>query len=146
MLYPVCANLSLRVREELHSFLKDRNDAYLACVLDSSGNVREADPLGQIDGKQGGALRAVLELGASDAPSLREHVGEDVAATAWNNRLLALTDKGILIEVSTGRNNIVGASGRSAASPGECQPLQDERRVRRTSSGPCSPLCEQLDC
>jgi hypothetical protein len=103
-LYPVCANLSSRVREELHSFLKDRSDAYVTCTLDSSGNVGEVELLGQIDGKQGVALRAVLELGESDAPGLREHVGEDVAATAWNNRLLALADKGILIEVSTGRN------------------------------------------
>lgn len=103
-IYPVCANLSSRVKEELHSFLKERSDAFVICSLDSRGAVSDVELIGQIDGKQGVALRGVLDLGESDAPGLREHVGEEVAATAWNNRLAALADKGILIEVSTGRN------------------------------------------
>jgi hypothetical protein len=102
--YPVCANLAPRVKEELHSFLKERGDAFVICARDANGHVSDVELIGQLDGKQGVALRGVLDLGESDAPALRAHVGEDVAATAWNNRLVALTDKGILIEVSTGRN------------------------------------------
>jgi hypothetical protein len=103
-IYPVCANVASRVKEELHSFLKDRGDAFVICVLGAHGQVSDVELVGQIDGKQGVALRGVLDLGESDAPALRAHVGEEVAATAWNNRLVALADKGILIEVSSGRN------------------------------------------
>ena len=104
LLYPVCANLSSRVHEELQSFLQERNDALVACRLGEGGQVSDVELIGQIDGKQGVALRGVLDLGESDAPGLRTHVAEEVAATAWNNRLVALVEKGILIEVSSGRN------------------------------------------
>lgn len=103
-IYPVCANLAPRVKEELHSFLKERGDAFVICQRGANGHVSDVELIGQIDGKQGVALRGVLDLGESDAPGLRAHVGEEVAATAWNNRLVALVDKGILIEVSGGRN------------------------------------------
>ncbi len=102
--YPVCANLAPRVKEELHSFLKDRSDAFVVCGLDADGRVSKVELVGQIDGKQAVALRGVLDLGESDAAGLRAHVGEEVASTAWNNRLVALSDKGILIEASSGRN------------------------------------------
>lgn len=103
-LYPVCANLAPRVKEELSSFLRDRADAFVACVLEDAERVSGVELLGLIEGKQRDALIGLLDLGESDAPGLREHAGEDVAATAWNNRLVALAEKGILMEVSTGRN------------------------------------------
>ena len=102
--YPVCANIAPRVREELNSFLHERGDAFVVCALDQDDHVSEVELIGRLDGKQGIALRGILDLGESDAPTLRAHVCEDVAATAWNNRLGALVSKGILIEVSLGRN------------------------------------------
>jgi hypothetical protein len=104
MIYPVCANLVSRVKEELDSFLKSRSDVFVICMRDIAGRVSDPRLIGQIDGKQGIALRGVLDLGESDATGLRQHIDEDVAATAWNNRLSALTAKGILMEVSSGRN------------------------------------------
>ena len=103
-IYPVGANLAPRVREELASFLSARNDAFVICTLNADKSVSNVELIGQVDGKQGAALRAVLDLGEADAPGIREHVSEEVAPTAWNNRLGALVAKGILMEVSGGRN------------------------------------------
>jgi hypothetical protein len=103
-IYPVCANLAPRVKEELDSYLRDRGDAFVTCVLEDAERVSGVELIGLIEGKQRDALRGVLDLGESDAPGLREHAGEEVAATAWNNRLVALAEKGILIEVRSGRN------------------------------------------
>jgi hypothetical protein len=104
MLYPVGANLLPRVREELETFLVDRADAIVTCSLDAKDRVSKVEVIGQIDGKQRLALQGILHLGEADAPSLRDHAGEEVAPTAWNNRLVALVVKGIVMEVSTGRN------------------------------------------
>lgn len=104
LIYPVCANVAPQVKEELDSFLKARSDAFVVCERDCDGHVSNAEIIGHIDGKKGIALRGVIDLGESDATGLREHIGEDVAATAWNNRLGALVSIGILMEVSSGRN------------------------------------------
>lgn len=103
-IYPVCANLSDPVREELASFLAMWSDALVTCTLGTENRISNIEIVGKIDGKQGVALRGVIELGEVNAPSLRAYSGEDVAPTAWNNRLGALAAKGILIEVGSGRN------------------------------------------
>ena len=103
-IYPVCANLADRVREELESFLATWGDAFVTCTLDTENQIGNVEITGKIDGKQGVALRGVLNLGEVDAPSLRTFTGENVAPTAWNNRLGALVAKGILIEIGSGRN------------------------------------------
>ena len=103
-IYPICANLASRVREEFESFLTARGDAFVICSIDAEESIGSVELIGKVEGKQGVALRGVLELGEVDAPSLRAHVDEDVAPTAWNNRLGALVAKGILIEVGSGRN------------------------------------------
>ena len=102
--HPVCANLGQRVREEFQLFLFERGDAFVSCVLDGKNRVRDAQVLGKVDGKLGIALAAVIELGEVDATGLRAHSTENVARTAWNNRLSALVAKGILIETGSGRN------------------------------------------
>lgn len=104
LIYPVCANLEPRVREEFESFLTARGDAFVICSIDAEDCIGDVEIIGKLDGKQGVALRGVLELGEVDAPSLRAHADDHVAPTAWNNRLGALVAKGILIEVGTGRN------------------------------------------
>ncbi|MCY4641147.1 MAG: hypothetical protein OXC41_00360 [Gammaproteobacteria bacterium] len=103
-IYPVCANLSPHVYEEFHSFLTSRGDAFVICSLDSEERIDNVEIIGKVDGKQAVALRGVLDLGEVDAQSLRAHMRENVAPTAWNNRLGALVAKGILIEIGSGRN------------------------------------------
>ncbi len=103
--YPVCANLVHRVREEFESFLIERKDAFVICSIDSEARIENVQITGKVEGKQGIALSSVLEMGEVDAPALRRrHKDEEVAPTAWNNRLGALVTKGLLIEVGSGRN------------------------------------------
>ncbi|MEP7246761.1 MAG: hypothetical protein ABI885_24205 [Gammaproteobacteria bacterium] len=104
MLYPVAANMNPRVREEFESWLSDRSDAYFACDLDSENRLSNVSILGVIDGKQRLAFKGVVELGETDAPGLAKYVPEEVTPSAWNNRLNALVAKGLIIEVTSGRN------------------------------------------
>jgi hypothetical protein len=103
-IYPVAANMSARVLEELETLLVSTSDAYVVCELDRNQKVQQPLLIGHLDGKQLVALSAVLQLGETDAPTLARNVDERVAPTAWNNRLGALADKGILIEATSGRN------------------------------------------
>lgn len=105
-LYPVAANLSVRAREDLEVILELRGDAYVVCTLSADGKPSNVELLGQLDGKQLVALDAVLEAGETDAPTLAGSIEEGVGATAWNNRLVALADKGILIATSAGRSKL----------------------------------------
>lgn len=103
-LYPVAANLSPEVREELETWLAETGDVFVICDLvdDAPTNVAM---LGSLDGKQLVALRGVIDLGETDVATLASRVGEDVAPTAWNNRLGALLAKGLIVEVTTGGRN-----------------------------------------
>jgi hypothetical protein len=96
--------MSPRVAEELEALLFATGDAFVACTLDKNERVKNPVLIGRLDGKQFITLRAVLRLGETDAPTLARNVDERVAPTAWNNRLGALADKGILIEATSGRN------------------------------------------
>jgi hypothetical protein len=102
-LYPVAANLSDQALEEFESFLKLRGDAFITCTLDQHQVASNARLIGQLDGKQLDALQEVLARGETDAPTLARTATSDVAPTAWNNRLSALTAKGILVETTIGR-------------------------------------------
>jgi hypothetical protein len=103
--YPVAANLLPPVREEFEDFMRTRGDVFVICDLDRGGRATRVRLIGQLDGKQLVALRAVVQRGEADAPTLAAEVKEQeqVATTAWNNRLAALASKGLLIEISSGR-------------------------------------------
>jgi len=103
-IYPVGANLTRETRDELEPWLTERGDAFVICNLTDDGRVSDSRVIGQIDGKQLVALQGVLVLGETDVSGLASHVKEEVAPTAWNNRLSALAAKGILIEISSGRS------------------------------------------
>ena len=104
-LYPVAANLEPAVREELETWLMETDDIYVVCDVDKDGVSKNVAMLGVIDGKQLVALRGVIDLRETDVATLASHVGENVAPTAWNNRLGALVAKGLIVEVTTsGRN------------------------------------------
>jgi hypothetical protein len=105
-LYPVAANVSARTRDDLELVLELRSDAFVTCTLGIDGTVSDVEILGQLDGKQLIALDAVLEMGQTDAPTLAGRSDDQVGATAWNNRLVALADKGILIATNAGRTKL----------------------------------------
>jgi hypothetical protein len=104
-LYPVAANLGAAVREEFEIWLTETNDAMVMCDLADDLTTSNVAMLGVIDGKQLVALRGVVDLGETDVASLAEHVGEEVAQTAWNNRLGALVAKGLIVELTSGGRN-----------------------------------------
>lgn len=103
-LYPVLANMNVTVTEDFGDFLSTRGDAFVMCALDSNDHPTNVQVIGQLDGKQLIALKAVLALGEADAATLAAQADEQVGPTAWNNRLTALVAKGLLVEVTTGRN------------------------------------------
>ena len=114
-LYPVVANAPDAVIEDLEIVLGARGDAIAACRLSPDGTASEAKVLGQLEAKQQQTLTAVQLLGETDATSLFKKYGKKdsvTSSTAWNNRLVALTAKGLLIEISRGR----GKSYRSVLS------------------------------
>ena len=102
-LYLVAANMSDQTIEEFDSYLRLRNDAFLVCGLNKGGKPINARLIGLLDGKQRNAFDEVLARKETDAPTLSRELGEEVSTTAWNNRLSALSAKGILIETSNGR-------------------------------------------
>jgi hypothetical protein len=101
-LYPVAANTTPEVREEIETWLAETGDSFIVCDLTADDQVSNVTLLGVIDGKQLVALMGLIALGETDVASLADHVGEKVAPTAWNNRLGALVAKGLVIELPTG--------------------------------------------
>lgn len=102
--YPVYANLSDDVSEELDFYLKERGDALAVCDLDETGAVSNCRLLGRLDEKQLLTFEAIVRLNEATAKALAEDgIEQDVKMTAWNNRLAALTSKGLLIEKRQGR-------------------------------------------
>lgn len=104
-LYPVIANASPVIAEEMDALLKLINDAMVACETDDDGRVTSARVLGALEGKQQVTLEAVLALREADAITLAEKYKkeEKVGATSWNNRLSALAAKSILMEIKKGK-------------------------------------------
>lgn len=105
-IYPVLANLSDTVEEELRNLLVQRNDAMATCHLSDSGAPTRAHVLGSLESKQAEALRLVIEAGAIDAPTLArdQRESERVGTTAWNNRLAALARKALVVSTPEGRS------------------------------------------
>jgi hypothetical protein len=109
-LYPVIANPSNLVIEELKILVDERKDVLMLCNLDKDGNPHQARLLGKLDPKQRLTFDLVQqrggETGAADLK--KEHHGSESAPvqTAWNNRLAALANLGLLIESSQGRSKM----------------------------------------
>ncbi len=107
-LYPVIANASDTVAEELEKLLQHLGDALLVCKLDRRGKVSGVHVLGVLEEKQELTLEAVKSLGVVDATTLMEKSkGKDaIGVTGWNNRLSALASKGLLMETKKGRSKV----------------------------------------
>jgi hypothetical protein len=103
--YPVVANPNADVRDEFEELVCIRGDVLMACMLDDSGNVIDATPIGQLEPKQQLTFDLVRRHGETDAGELMRKYAksEKVHTTAWNNRLAGLAARGLVIEVSQGR-------------------------------------------
>lgn len=103
--YPVVANASPTILEELTELMHRRSDVLMTCKLDKAGHVSDALPLGNLDPKQQMTFDLVKERGETDAAELmRDHGStEGVQQTAWNNRLASLSALGLVVELSQGR-------------------------------------------
>jgi hypothetical protein len=103
-LYPVLANASLETLEELEFYLKQTNDSMWHCKMDSSGLPKRVILLGELEPSLRETLDLVMASGATTAPLLSARPSErNIGVTAWNNRLSALSTKGILIERREGK-------------------------------------------
>jgi hypothetical protein len=104
-LYPAVANANDVVAEELRVLVGPHGNALMLCALDKNGQVRERRLVGELDPKQRLTFDLVNERGETDAAELmREHGGSEKTQTVWNNRLTALTNLGLLVEMSRGRS------------------------------------------
>jgi hypothetical protein len=103
--YLVVANLVEKVAEELDELLIRTREAVLCCTILASGAVAEPYVLGQLEQKLRETLNLVLKRGETTAVQLRADSGESdgIGATGWNNRLTALANKSLLLEISHGR-------------------------------------------
>lgn len=108
--YPVVANASPEILEELEVVCSARSDAILACRVTDQGNVHSLTLVGSLDAKQRDAYEFVISSGGTTAKMLMEATATAERAalspTAWNNRLSALVEKGIVSEVSEGRQKV----------------------------------------
>lgn len=103
-LYPVVVNAGEKVLDDLRLLLEVRNDAIFACHLSVDGEARNVELLGRLDDKQATTLNLVQKLGETDTAKLMSSGDErSVKATAWNNRLAALVQKGLVMESARGR-------------------------------------------
>jgi len=101
-LYPLLARVGPKVTEEFEGLLRLKGDAFVLCDLDHDQIVNPR-VLGKLDPKQAIALEAVLRAGRADASMLAKDDSDTPNPTAWNNRLVALTAKGLLRETQIGR-------------------------------------------
>jgi len=105
--YPVIANSSPDTLDELEVVCSARADSILVCVLSSKMKLSKVSLIGRLDGKQQDAYNFVVSSGGATAKTLMEATATpadaSISPTAWNNRLSALVEKGVVAEVSAGR-------------------------------------------
>jgi len=103
-LYPVIANAGPLVEEELKVLVASHKDVLMLCVLDQDGHPHHPQILGDLDPKQKFTFDLVQQRGLTDATQLwRDNGPNETVKTAWNNRLAALANLGLVVELSEGR-------------------------------------------
>jgi hypothetical protein len=103
--YLVVANANQVVEEELKVLVRSDGDVLMLCLLDENDRPHQPRLLGKLDPKQRLTFDLVQRLRETDAAELMREHGEDegVKQTAWNNRLSALANLGLVVELSEGR-------------------------------------------
>lgn len=105
-LYPVFANLAPSVADSLGEYLTASRDAVYGCDLTARDQVTNPRLIGQLEPKQRLTFDAVEASEGVTAAELARQVGEEIQITAWNNRLSALVQKGLIFETSEGRRKV----------------------------------------
>ncbi len=105
-LYPVVANPSEAVTEELVFLLKHRKDVLWSCRLSADGDVTEGTVLGELDTGHRIAFDLVSRLRTASAPDLAAQGDASIGPTAWNNRLAFLASRGLLMERRAGKSKM----------------------------------------
>lgn len=103
-LYPVVANVSPTVAEELEFFARQRGDVFWSCKRDASGHLSDISLVGELEPVLRVTFDHIKRLGAATAPQLAA-IGDDekIGPTAWNNRLSSLAAKGLVVERRVGK-------------------------------------------
>ena len=102
--YPVIANVSATVLEELEYFLKSCGEAIWVCELDDQDRPLNARIIGALDQTEKDTFEMVSRLGRATAPELAAAApNAGIKSTAWNNRLASLADKGLLFQGRVGK-------------------------------------------
>jgi hypothetical protein len=104
-LYPVFANLAPPVKDSLGEFLAASRDAVFTCDLTPGREGENPEMIGHLEPKQRLTFDAVMAAEVATAAELASAADDEdeVSVTAWNNRLAALVQKGLLIETREGR-------------------------------------------
>ena len=104
-LFPVIANASPDVREDLRVMFKAIGRAIVICRLDGRRRASEIGLLGHLESYAEATFAMVLDRGETDARELANAQSGDatIGVTAWNNRLAGLAAIGALVEIPQGR-------------------------------------------
>jgi hypothetical protein len=104
--YPAVANANESVTEELNDILQVGGHAILSCTIMQNGGIADVAVLGKMDLKQRKIFDLIWERKDLNANQLQIEFGESagVKQTSWNNRLSALAQASLVVELSEGRN------------------------------------------
>lgn len=105
--YPVITSCNNLVEEELKVLVASKGNAMMLCSLDALGKPMEPRLVGELEPKQRVTFDLVRQRGVTDAAELMREHGESekiTVQTAWNNRLAALANLGLVVEMSQGRS------------------------------------------
>jgi hypothetical protein len=101
--YPVVANASADVLDEIFELVQPRGDVVMTCSSDDDGLILRCRHIGKLDPMQQLTFDLVNAHGETTAAKLMEIEKGEVKATAWNNRLASLANLGLICEQSHGR-------------------------------------------
>lgn len=102
--YPVIANASADVLDEIFELVQLRGEVVMTCSTDDGGSILRSRHVGKLDPMQQLTFDLVNTHGETTAAKLMEVEKSDVKSTAWNNRLASLSNLGLICEQSHGRS------------------------------------------
>ena len=98
----ILANAASAVEDEIGFLAASLNDAFIVGSL-RKGRLTDVRVLGRLEPVQAATLEAVQSQGEADVAILARKVDDSVKPTAWNNRLSALREKGLVVETREGK-------------------------------------------
>jgi hypothetical protein len=103
--YVLVANMASQVLEEFEHLLIRASDAFLVCDFSQDGKFAKPRVVGKLDENLKRTFDLAKAKGEVSATELHAEFSEkaNIGATAWNNRLNALANRGLLYEIPIGR-------------------------------------------